>query len=277
MKVLVFVHGAGKQRSDYFKAPLAEITRRLGTQPPFVPVFYADLANIGSSVVIPAAARRSRTGSRTRSRSRSARSQVIPRADSEQMIRFKLAFAMEVRANLNATPPSERAMALFSLPGQDLVELIATELNELTGYLFTMGLFNAIQKRMRDGLAEAAQKGDEIVIASHSLGTVVAFDALFAITPQKPVSKFLTLGSPLARLRALGRRGPDLGLLSTSVREWLNLYDTSDPVASALGPSFPLPGFRLRDVFVDVASAPLPSHDYFRNSETLDEIAAALR
>jgi hypothetical protein len=37
-KVLVFVHGAGKQPSDYFKGPLAAITSLLGTPPTSVAV-----------------------------------------------------------------------------------------------------------------------------------------------------------------------------------------------------------------------------------------------
>ena len=155
---------------------------------------------------------------------------------------------------------------------------MATELNEITGYLFNPNAYNAIQKRMRDGLDQAAQNGDAIVIASHSLGTVVAFDALHAIGARYNVSTFFTMGSPLAKLRRLGSRGTDLGqITSDHVKEWLNLYDTTDPIANVLGPAFPLPGYRLRDVFVDVSTDPIPSHDYFRNAETLATIAAALR
>ncbi|MGE5138570.1 MAG: hypothetical protein ACM3JD_03825, partial [Rudaea sp.] len=87
-----------------------------------------------------------------------------------------------------------------------------------------------------------------------------------------------TLGSPLAILRRLGAGGPELGAIRyTSVQQWMNLYDTTDPVSNAIGPQFPLHGYRLHDVFVDIAALPPASHDYFRNPETQQIIAAALR
>ena len=32
-----------------------------------------------------------------------------------------------------------------------------------------------------------------------------------------------------------------------SVAQWLNLYDTTDPISNVVGPYFPFPGFRPRD------------------------------
>ncbi len=276
--VVVFVHGAGKQMSNYYKEPLAAITKILGAEPPAVPVYYADITNIGSPVGIAATpAKKSSRGKKSTTRRRKPRASSTTVPDSPQVTQFKMAFAMQVQADLNALPPSERTTALFSIPGQMIAELLATDLSEIARYLFNSDTFNKIQKRMREGLDQAAKQGDSIVIASHSLGTVVAFDALHAVASEYKIDRFYTLGSPLAKLRRLGLRAPDLGTIPQCVNEWLNLYDTTDAVANALGPAFPLPGYRLRDIFVDVAQAPIPSHDYFGNPETLKEIASALQ
>lgn len=258
---MVFVHGAGKTGRDYYVEPLAAVTRVLGFQPPHVSVYYADISNknwaVGSSEVMAAG-----------------RSPLVP--ETPRMTEFKAAFSQEAqRRPVDPTPAGQ--LSANALPGQDVARLIADEANQIAGYLFNPLIYNHIQFRIYDGLNNAAQIGDSIVVASHSLGTVVAFDALRALGARYNVSTLITLGSPLAILRQLGTRSSDLEEISYDhVGTWLNFYDTSDPVARALGPVFPLPGYRLRDVFVDVASAAIPSHDYFRNSEVLGEIAKAL-
>lgn len=262
-KVLVFVHGAGKTDPNYAVQPLAAITLLLGAEPPSVPVYYADITQVTFPVGVasfPGAGLSPGAG------------------DSPQVTQFKLAFAMQVQSDLDALPPGDKTIALTALPGQSLAELIATELNEVAGYLFNPITYNKIQSRMYDGLNRATQLGDSLVVVSHSLGTLVAFDALRALGGQYDVSAFFTLGSPLAKLRRIGSRSADLGAINYDhVNSWLNIYDTTDPVANALGPAFPIPGYRLRDVFVDIASAPIPSHDYFPNGEVLAEIAKAMK
>jgi hypothetical protein len=262
-KALVFVHGAGKTDPNYAIAPLAAITELLGMEPGHVAVYYPDIVNLASPIgvaVLPA-------------------SPQPPIFEEPQRVReFKEAYAAQVKSDLDALQNKGQAVAVAALPGQDIVELLAYELDEIAGYLFNPLIYNKIQSRLYLGLNQAAQIGDSIVIASHSLGTLVAFDGLRALGRKFNVSTFFTLGSPLAKLRLLGNRSADLGEISYDhVGAWLNFYDTSDPIANPLGPSFPLPGYRLRDVFVDVASAPLPAHDYFNNPEVLAEIARALR
>jgi hypothetical protein len=262
-KVLLLVHGAGKTDPDYAIEPLAAITLMLGVEPPCVPVYYADVTTLGSLfgiVSVPDAG-------------------TPPTAlEPPRMTQFKSAFAMQVMTDLHATPNKDQGVAVAVLPGQDIAELIATEVNQIAGYLFNPMVYNQIQSRMYSGLNKAAKLGDSIVVASHSLGTVVAFDGLRALSAHYNVAAFFTLGSPLGILRRLGNRSADLGAITYDhVATWLNFYDTDDPIANALGPDFPMQGYRLRDVFVDVASAPLPAHDYFRNSEVLAEIAKALK
>jgi hypothetical protein len=271
-KVLVFVHGAGKQLSSYADNTLAEIALILGWEPLAVPVYYADICNLGSPVSIAAL------------------DTEPPPAQPEppSVTQFKTAFMMQVQSDVNAQAPAQRVLtaeavtagapAAPMLSPQFLTELLATEVNEIARYLFEPETYNKIQARMCDGLAQAAQQGDTLVIASHSLGTVVAFDALRAVGDRYHVSTFFTLGCPLAKLRQLGNRNADLGAITHDhVGEWQNWYETTDPISNALGPWFPLPGYRLRDVFVNIAPLLPASHDYFGNREVLNAIAGAMK
>jgi hypothetical protein len=258
-KVIVFVHGAGALKKDYYKEPLAALAALLGAEPPAVGVWYSDLA-VPANDVQTAAARR----------------KTSRELNGDEASNFKAAFAMLVQSDFNALPQYERHNAAFLMPVQFLAEIITADLMQVAKYLFDSKTFNAVQTRMRDGLNKALGMGDEIVIASHSLGTIVAFDALRETALNSNVSTFFTLGSPLSKLRRLSIRTADLGAIPGNVGEWLNLYDTTDPVANALGPVFPSRAFRLRDVFVDVETDPIRSHDYFHNAETLAELAGAL-
>jgi len=89
---------------------------------------------------------------------------------------------------------------------------------------------------------------------------------------------WFTTGSPIAKLRAVRRYDDDLGAITAqTVARWYNLYDTTDWIADPLGPAFPKPGYRLHDIFVNVAFDPISSHDYFNNRETIQMFADALR
>ncbi|QNP69029.1 serine peptidase [Streptomyces roseirectus] len=86
--------------------------------------------------------------------------------------------------------------------------------------------------------ARIAQEQPRIVIA-HSLGSVVAYEALHAHPELRP-ELFLTLGSPLALPRAVFHRlsptpagpGPNpQGQRPPGVSRWINIADPGDPVA----------------------------------------------
>jgi len=276
-KVIVFVHGAGKFKKTFYKEPLAALTALLGMEPPAVGVWYSDIASVGAPLSVAAMrGKKSSRGAAARRARQTKKRRAAPALDGEEAANFKAAFAMLVQSDFNALPQYERHNIAFTLPAQFLAQVIATDLTQVAGYLFDSRTFNAMQTRMRDGLNQALGMGDEIVIASHSLGSLVAFDCLRETAANSNVASFFTLGSPLSKLRRLNLRTGDLGEIPGNVGEWLNLYDTTDPVANALGPVFPSRPFRLRDVFVDVNSDPIRSHDYFTNQETLTELAAAL-
>lgn len=250
-KVIVFVHGAGKHGKGYYKETLAGLTALLGAKPAAVGVWYSDLLN------------------------EAAKAKNF-KLDSDEVAHFKSAFSMLVHGDFNALPHHERHNAAFVMPAQFLAEMIAPDLDGFADYLFSSKTYSALQTRMRDGLNQALAMGEEIVVAGHSLGSVIAFDCLRETAGNSNVSTLLTLGSPLSKLRRLNIRTNDLGAIPGNIGEWLNLYDTTDPMANALGPMFPSRPFRVRDVFVDVETDPIRSHDYFHNEQTLAELAAAM-
>ncbi|MFJ2397333.1 serine peptidase [Streptomyces sp. NPDC087843] len=77
------------------------------------------------------------------------------------------------------------------------------------------------------------------VVVAHSLGSVVAYEALHS-TPEAGVELFLTLGSPLAlpgvvfgRLdpAPTGTVAPPRGVRPSGTARWVNIADPGDPVA----------------------------------------------
>ncbi|MEU6096869.1 serine peptidase [Streptomyces sp. NPDC047079] len=104
--------------------------------------------------------------------------------------------------------------------------------------------------------ARIARHRPRIVIA-HSLGSVVAYEALHA-HPELDVELLLTVGSPLAMPRAVFDRllprpeyGPEgrRGERPACVRRWVNIADPGDPVAipPGLGRAFQGIGLDLTD------------------------------
>jgi hypothetical protein len=82
--------------------------------------------------------------------------------------------------------------------------------------------------------ATIADRRARVVIA-HSLGTVVAYEALHA-HPDLEVDLLVTLGSPLALPgavfnRLLPRPGAGTGQCPPSVKRWVNISDDGDPIA----------------------------------------------
>lgn len=251
-KVLVNIHGAGKQLSDFYVEGLGALTAILGDEPACLPCWYADLSNIGAPVF-----------------------GVDDAGLSPEALEFRAAFEQELaerRQEIEAErPPTEVDFGLT-----DTAASIVDPVADVTRYLFNHDLQESIKQRLSDVLATAAQDYAETILVSHSLGTVVAFDVLRESAERYRISRFFTMGSPLRKLVRLHQRSSDLGAISGgTVPFWRNLYDTTDPVADAIGPAFP--GYPIQDVFIQVATAPVPSHDYWRNEQVLNMIADTLR
>lgn len=251
-KVLVNIHGAGKQLSDFYVEGLSALTAILGSGPACLPCWYADLSNIGVAVF-----------------------GIDDAGLSPEALEFRAAFEQELderRQEIEAQMPPTGVEFGLTDTASSIVDPVA----DVTRYLFDHAVQTAIKQRLADALEEATQDYDETILVSHSLGTVVAFDVLRESAGRYRISRFFTMGSPLRKLVRLRQRSSDVGAISdATVPVWRNLYDTTDAVADAIGPAFP--GYPIQDVFVQVATAPLPSHDYWRNAQVLNMIADTLK
>src|SRR5215472_3028985 len=89
--------------------------------------------------------------------------------------------------------------------------------------------------RTRDHVAATIADRRARVVIAHSLGTVVAYEALHA-HPGLQVDLLVTLGSPLALPGAVFDRlhpppSSGIGQRPANVRRWVNISDHSDPIA----------------------------------------------
>jgi hypothetical protein len=94
-----------------------------------------------------------------------------------------------------------------------------------------------LRSRLLEQLKAAKDEADKIVIVSHSMGTMVAYDVLRNCADCPPVDTLITLGSPLGvrevqqELRASGRKSVDFP--AATLRRWINIYDPLDPICGA--------------------------------------------
>lgn len=117
-----------------------------------------------------------------------------------------------------------------------------------------------VRKHLRDllltDLVKAAEQAEKVVIVSHSMGTMVAYDVLRNMPECPQVEALFTLGSPLgvrevqAELVAKGAKTVDFP--AARLQRWINIYDPLDPVAGAdprIGNDFrPVDGKAVNDI-----------------------------
>ena len=98
---------------------------------------------------------------------------------------------------------------------------------------------DAINKRMMDVLSK--HKKSDVLILSHSMGTIIAYSVLTHDAREIPVDTFVTMGSPLglpavmSKLAADQHDDPDmtheLRTPENVVRSWYNFSDLEDKIA----------------------------------------------
>lgn len=96
-----------------------------------------------------------------------------------------------------------------------------------------------IRDRQKHALREAARRGERVLLIGHSMGSIIAYDALWELDHLEGmhdcVDCLLTIGSPLGmnyvqkRLLGLGRRGPRS--YPGNIRRWVNIAARGDLVA----------------------------------------------
>lgn len=155
-----------------------------------------------------------------------------------------------------------------------LEKVMISNLKQVHQYFHDRAIRIAAQARIEELVTD-----DTRVIIAHSLGSVVAYEALCA-NPQWPVQHLITLGSPLGirnlifdALEPAPQR--ELGSWPGSVEHWTNISDGSDVVAltKCLEPLF-MP--RIVDVSVGNGRKVHDVSRYLTTREVGDAIAAAL-
>ncbi|MGS0688760.1 hypothetical protein ACVBEQ_27015 [Nakamurella sp. GG22] len=98
---------------------------------------------------------------------------------------------------------------------------------------------DAMAEKIRAGFLAHLNDARPRVVIAHSLGSVVAVDAL-RFSSDSTVPMLITVGSPLGMRAVQSRlRGPagaaDAAVAPANVSRWLNVYDPGDPIAAAGG------------------------------------------
>lgn len=101
------------------------------------------------------------------------------------------------------------------------------------------GIATEIRGLVARALEEAWHAGETVLLVGHSLGSVIAYDALWELTHERAdprrVDLFLTIGSPLATrfirsgLRGANRAGTDR--FPANIRRWINFAAVGEVTA----------------------------------------------
>lgn len=113
-------------------------------------------------------------------------------------------------------------------------EVLENKLKDLSIYYEEESTRNALRERLKSKIME--HKNKRIMILSHSMGTIVAYDVLRILGQKYPrllVDHFITLGSPLGLPHVKYKIAKENSLVRTPsiVKRWSNFADKRDPVA----------------------------------------------
>jgi len=141
----------------------------------------------------------------------------------------------------------------------------------------TDGIADQVRGLVKNEIERAGENGESVCVVSHSMGTVVAYEALWSLThdDHRPagIDLFLTLGSPLGmkyvQKRLLGLRD-GTGRYPQRIGEWVNVSAVGDLVSvdqhveDDFAPMATQHGVgRIRDIHHDIYTA-------FRNADGLN-------
>jgi Alpha/beta hydrolase family len=133
---------------------------------------------------------------------------------------------------------------------------------------------DALGRHVLARVREALDDGRPRILIGHSLGSIVAYEALCMI-PDHGISTLVTIGSPLG-LRSIRealrpRAREVIPAFPPGVSRWVNVYDKNDPVALA-GALQPYWG-AVVDKTVDNGDRPHAATRYLGKKETGDPVA----
>lgn len=143
-----------------------------------------------------------------------------------------LEIGQEVQGSGHAVMPIVRALARvkwFSKVGFGFAErFVVKSLVQVSQYLTDQ----TIRATAQEGVLNLVEPGTQVVIG-HSLGSVVAFEALHKLKTKIPL--FITIGSPLGLRNVIrDRLVPQPPAFPMSVLRWINVAATDDVVAAEM-------------------------------------------
>lgn len=154
--------------------------------------------------------------------------------------------SMPAGAAVQATAPGQFEIASW-LPAPVKEAVIRKAAMEAYYYLFDKDYQRAdgaryqVRRELRDRLVKdlraAQEAAEKVVIVSHSMGTMIAYDVLRNVPDCPQVDTLFTLGSPLGvtevqdELQAADVKKVDFP--SAKLRRWVNVFDPLDPICGA--------------------------------------------
>lgn len=153
-------------------------------------------------------------------------------------------------------------------------------MEDLAAYYSDTDIRDKIQNRLKEQLLKYAD--NEIVLVSHSMGTIVAYDVLRDLGREADrlrfsISHLITMESPLGLTAVKGQisheRGQKLRTPTVVNRTWVNFSDPEDIVAidSHVRDDYEenSSGIRVKDILVnnDYPGNPHKSYGYLRTPE----------
>lgn len=119
-------------------------------------------------------------------------------------------------------------------------EKVANHIRDLQRYVRNEdGLGESTRSLLKEQLQDAARRGRPVLLLGHSMGSVIAYDALWQLTQEDRhnayVDTLLTIGSPLGQRliqkHLLGRDRSGAGRFPSGLSEWLNVCAVGDLTA----------------------------------------------
>src|SRR5262249_1652032 len=132
----------------------------------------------------------------------------------------------------------------------------------------------ASEARLATAIDRARAEGRPIILVAHSLGALVAYDYLSARSDTGLVQRFVTIGSlagaPELRRLLIGGDSTDAFGIPASVKDWVNIHNSGDALATPLGVG--------RDIATSAPPDEPDPHEmvgYLRGTTTAREILGA--
>ena len=118
-------------------------------------------------------------------------------------------------------------------------KVMHTYFEDMAVYYSDAKIRNDIRQRLADTIKK--HKKDDIMILSHSMGTMIAYEVLTHLVPEVKINTFVTMGSPLAFPLIKARIGRELNITEKKnlvlrtpenvTNAWYNFSDITDKVA----------------------------------------------